>query len=250
MKKTRRLLCLGLLLAALLAGCASGENGSDPAQTQSAPMDSSPAPVIQIPTPIESGSAVDSVAAPAESASAPVESASAPVESTSAPVESSSAPAEHETAPVQTAPPPDGAEGLYLLAGGARIRPGQRYADVQSSLGEKTGPDQELGSCDDPSYVRKVHFYPGLSVTENPDGVIWGMELSPLYAGEGDAALLGAVRVGTTLDEALAALGRPENAASAKDDCMLLYRRDGVECCVFLDPDGGQTVSGVSLTLI
>ena len=94
-----------------------------------------------------------------------------------------------------------------------------------------------------------VHFYPGMTITENPDGTIWGMELSSVYAGEGDAALKGSVKLGTALDTALAALGEPENASSVKDDCMLIYRQNGQDIYVFLDAGNNYTVIGISMTL-
>lgn len=135
---------------------------------------------------------------------------------------------------------------MYMLVNGTRVELGMKYADVKEGLGAQTAPDQELGSCDDPSFVRMVHFYPGMTKTENPDGTIWGMELSSVYAGEGDAALKGSVKLGTTLDAALAALGQPENASSVNDDCMLIYRQDGQDIYVFLDT---KTVNGISMTL-
>ena len=163
-----------------------------------------------------------------------------------------SAPAPDDPAPasIENPPAPDEADGMYLLVNGTRLELGMPYADVKDGLGTQTAPDQELSSCDDPSYVRIVHFYPGLTVTEAPDGVICGMELSSLFDGETDAALNGAVSLGTTLDAALAALGEPENVSSIKDDCMLIYRSDGLDVWIFLDADGNHTVSGISMTLV
>ena len=135
---------------------------------------------------------------------------------------------------------------MYMLVNGTKVELGMKYADVKEGLGAQTAPDKELGSCDDPSFVRMVHFYPGMTITENPDGTIWGMELSSVYAGEGDAALKRSVKLGTTLDAALAALGQPENASSVNDDCMLIYRQDGQDIYVFLDT---KTVNGISMTL-
>ena len=162
-----------------------------------------------------------------------------PIESTTTPIESTSTPSENT-------PDPTGTDGMYMLVNGTRVELGMKYADVKEGLGAQTAPDQELGSCDDPSFVRMVHFYPGMTITENPDGTIWGMELSSVYAGEGDATLKGSVKLGTTLDAALAVLGQPENASSVNDDCMLIYRQDGQDIYVFLDT---KTVNGISMTL-
>ena len=249
MKTMIRMLCLLLPLTLLLAGCIAAPRNGGP-EDRSIHTENDSAPAGSTTAPVESTAApAGSTTAPVESSAAPAGSTTAPVESTAAPVESTAAPVESTAAPVESTAAPDTTTGMYLLVNGARIAPGMRYADVREALGAQTAPDQELGSCDDPTFVRTVHFYPNLTVTENPDGVIWGIELSSMYAGTGDAALLGTVGLGATLDEALAALGAPENAGRAKEDRVLIYRQDGLEICVFLDAESGETVSGVSMTL-
>ena len=235
MKKTAWMLCITLLLTLLLVGCNQSVNPGTTTgtQNQSAAIDSKPDPANNTTPPIES------TATPIESTITPVESTATPIESTTTPIENTTTPSENTSDPADT-------DGMYMLVNGTRVELGMKYADVKEGLGAQTAPDQELGSCDDPDFVRIVHFYPGMTVTENPDGTIWGMELSRMYAGEGDAALKGIVKLGTTLDAALAALGQPENAASIKEDCMLNYRQDGQDIYVFLDAD---TVSGISMTL-
>lgn len=235
MKKTVLMLCTTLLLTALLVGCATtaSPNTTTDTQKQSEPVDSTPDPI-------------DSTSIPIDTTPDPVENTSNPIVTTTDPVESTTVPVDTTPDPVESTSELVDAGGMYMLVNGTRIELGMKYADVKGGLGAQTAPDQELGSCDDPTFVRIVHFYPGMTVTENPDGTIWGMELSRMYAGEGDAALKGIVKLGTTLDAALAALGQPENAASIKEDCMLNYRQDGQDIYVFLDAD---TVSGISMTL-
>ena len=235
MKKTVLMLCITFLLTALLVGCATtaSPNTTTDTHKQSEPVDSTPDPI-------------DSTSIPIDTTPDPVENTSDPIVTTTDPVESTTVPVDTTPDPVESTSEPVDAGGMYMLVNGTRIELGMKYADVKGGLGAQTAPDQELGSCDDPTFVRIVHFYPGMTVTENPDGTIWGMELSRMYAGEGDAALKGIVKLGTTLDAALAALGQPENAASIKEDCMLNYRQDGQDIYVFLDAD---TVSGISMTL-
>ena len=238
MKKTIWMLCITLLLIGLLVGCSQSVNPgtTTDTQNQSAVIDSKPDPANSTTTPIES------TAKPIESTITPVESTTTPIESTTTPIESTATPSENTPDLTET-------DGMYILVNGARVELGMKYADVKEGLGAQTAPDQELGSCDDPSFVRMVHFYPGMTITENPDGTIWGMELSSMYTGEGDAALKGTVNLGTTLDTALAALGEPENASSVKDDCTLIYRQNGQDIYVFLDAGNNYTVIGISMTL-
>ncbi len=236
MKKTIWMLCITLLLIGLLVGCSQSVNPGTTTgtQNQSAAIDSKPDPAINTTPPIES------TATPIESTITPVESTTTPIESTTTPIENTTTPSENTSDPADT-------DGMYMLVNGTRVELGMKYADVKEGLGAQTAPDQELGSCDNPDFVRIVHFYPGMTVTENPDGTIWGMELSRMYAGEGDAALKGIVKLGTSLDAALAALGQPENASSAKDDCMLIYQQDGQIVYIFLDT-GNNAVSSISMT--
>lgn len=235
MKKTIWMLCITLLLIGLLVGCSQSVNPETTTgtQNQSAVIDSKPDQASSTTTPIES------TAKPIESTITPVESTTTPIESTTTPIESTSTPSKNISDPADT-------DSMYMLVNGTKVELGMKYADVKEGLGAQTAPDQELGSCDDPSFVRMVHFYPGMTITENPDGTIWGMELSSVYTGEGDAALKGSVKLGTTLETALAALGEPENASSVKDDCTLIYRQNGQDIYVFLDAD---IVSGISMTL-
>lgn len=229
MKKTIWMLCITLLLIGLLVGCSQSVNPGTTTGTQN------------------QSAAIDSKPDPANNTTPPIESTATPIESTITPVESTTTPIENTTTPSENTSDPADTDGMYMLVNGTRVELGMKYADVKEGLGAQTAPDQELGSCDDPDFVRIVHFYPGMTVTENPDGTIWGMELSRMYAGEGDAALKGIVKLGTTLDAALAALGQPENALSAKDDCMLIYQQDGQIVYIFLDTDN-NAVSSISMT--
>ncbi len=245
MKKTIWMLCITLLLIGLLVGCSQSVNPGTTTgtQNQSAVIDSKPDPANSTTTPIES------TATPLESTITPVESTTTPIESTTTPIESTTTPIESTATPSENTPDLTETDGMYILVNGTRVELGMKYADVKEGLGAQTAPDQELGSCDDPSFVRMVHFYPGMTITENPDGTIWGMELSSMYTGEGDAALKGTVNLGTTLDTALAALGEPENASSVKDDCTLIYRQNGQDIYVFLDAGNNYTVIGISMTI-
>lgn len=224
MKKYVWMLCFTLLLTVLLVGCSQTASRETTADVQ------------------EQNTAIDSKADPANDTTTPIERNELPIGSSALPIENTSAPDE------TTADPMD-ADGMYMLVNGIKVELGMKYIDVKEGLGAQTAPDQELGSCDNPSFVRIVHSYPSLTVTENPDGAIWGIELSSVFAGVGDAALKGKVRLGSSLEEALAALGEPENASSIQDDCMLIYRQDGQDIYIFLDPDDHDAVRGISMTL-
>lgn len=192
MRRTIWMLCITLLLIGLLVGCSQSVNPGTTTgtQNQSAVIDSKPDQASSTTTPIES------TAKPIESTITPVESTTTPVESTAPLIESTTTPIESTSTSSENTPDPTETDGMYMLVKGTRVELGMKYADVKEGLGAQTAPDQDLGSCDDPDFVRIVHFYPSMTVTENPDGTIWGMELSSMYTGEGDAALKGTVNLG------------------------------------------------------
>ncbi len=223
MKKTLGMLCITLLMTALLVGCAATTSPNTTAGThrQSAPVNSTPA--------------AD------DSTSHPGDTTRDPAESTTVPGDTTPDPAEDMPDPVTV--------GIYMLVNGTKIELGMSYADVKEALGAQTAPDQELGSCDNPTFVRIVHYYPGLTITENPDGTIWAIELSSMYAGESDAALMENIKIGTSMDEVISVLGEPENLKSAEYDCMLIYRQEDQYVCIyFFNTDNKDTVSGISMT--
>ena len=221
MKKTVCALCVILLLTVLFSGCSAARSpGSAAAQRPSAPIGS--------PT------------APANSSSVPADSTE-PAENSTDPADSSE--------PSESTQDPAAGDGMYLLVNGTRISLGTDFAGVGEAIGEKTAPDQELGGCDG-SFFGTIHSYPGMTVTENADGVISGIELNSFFGDAGDAALLGRIGLGTTMDEAMAILGEPDNSATAEADGMLIYQTDGQEIYLyFFDADSKDTVSGISMTL-
>lgn len=225
-------LCVVLLLTLLLAGCAQTAAPAPAADTQN-----QTAPVIPM-------------SSPEDITPHPIGSSSAP--SDTVPASSDVAPASSDSFPEQpdSEPAPSEEDGIYLLVNGVRLAPGMDYAERKAALGAPSAPDQALDACDGSSFGT-IHFYPGMTVTENESGVIRGIECSVQFEGESDAALLGRVGLGATRPEVLAALGVPENAASADLDCVLSYRQEGLVVSVcFFDADSPDTVSSISLTQI
>ncbi len=230
MRNTLWSLCVVLLLTLLLAGC-----GQIAAPAPAADTQNQIAPVIPMSSPEDiTPHPIDSTPAPSDTVPAP----------------SDVAPASSDGFPEQpdSEPAPSEEDGIYLLVNGAKLVLGMQYDDVRDALGPQTAPDETLGGCDG-SFFGTIHHYPDLNLTENEDGMIRGLEVYGFFEGEGDAALLGKVRLGTPPEEALAALGRPENDGTFAEDRVLNYRREGQYLFVFLDPENGNAVSGISMAL-
>ncbi len=143
-------------------------------------------------------------------------------------------------------------EGMYVEYNGVKIALGVNFADLKDALGEQTMPDQVIYPCDGgDAYKDTMHFYPALAVTENKDGIISNIEISDVYEGECQAKLMGTITIGNSQQEAVEALGEPDNFPLAEDDYSLNYNSEDQAIMVFLDPDSDkQTVSGVSMFLI
>ena len=143
-------------------------------------------------------------------------------------------------------------EGMYVTYNGAYVAIGMTFADIKDSLGEQTAPDEVILPCDGgDAYKDTMHFYNGLTVTENKDGIVSQIEISTIYEGEGDASLNGKVKIGDKQEDAVAALGEPEYWPIPDDDYALTYTEGDKHIVVFLDPDSNkEIVSGVYMTLI
>ena len=79
----------------------------------------------------------------------------------------------------------------------------QSETDTQA---EPAAPVQEVDSCDpDSDWHQTTHTYDGFTVTVNKDGVAVGISVV-----DGDYALNGTVKIGSTPDDVKAAFGTPD----------------------------------------
>ena len=188
MKKTLVVICIVLLLAALVVGCASAPK----------------------------------------------------TEPTAAPTQQPAA----EPTPGPAAEP----AGMYILCRGTKLAVGMQFADVKDGLGAETRPADVILPCDGgDAYKDTIHYFGTLAVTEDKDGVIAQLEISDLYETEGDAALMGKIKIGSTQADAIAALGEPSTPL-ADDDYALTYDLANGVVLVFLSPDDNkETVSGINI---
>ena len=153
----------------------------------------------------------------------------------------------------ETAPAPAATGGrMYILYNNTEDALGDTFADLKDSLGEEAAPAQEILPCDGSDLFKDtMHYYQGLSITENIDGIIKEIDVSDLYGDVANASLMGQVVVGDTQAKALEVLGEPDNFPLAEDDFSLTYQPDNQYVMVYLDPDNNkETVSGISMMLV
>ena len=161
--------------------------------------------------------------------------------------EPTAAPTQQPTAEPTPEPAPEPA-GMYILCSGTKLAVGMQFADVKDGLGAETRPADVILPCDGgDAYKDTIHYFGTLAVTEDKDGVIAQLEISDLYETEGDAALMGKIKIGSTQAEAIAALGEP-STPMADDDYALTYDLENGVVLVFLSPDDNkETVSGINI---
>ncbi len=145
----------------------------------------------------------------------------------------------------------EGPKGMYLQYNDAKIAIGMKFEDVKDGLGTETRTPEVILPCDGgDAYKDTLHFYPGMAVTENIDGVISQIEVSDLYEGEANATVSGKVKVGDTVETAVGALGEPVNYPIPDDEYSMTYNEGDANILLFLDPDNKDVISGIWMTLV
>lgn len=129
-------------------------------------------------------------------------------------------------------------EGIFVLINGQNIKVGVPFADMEDKLGKEAQPAETSDSCDEGSdWKQTMHFYDGMIVTENKDGIIDGLQVS-----DGDAALMGKIRIGATKDDVKALLGNPDTDES----WGIFYENTNPKINLYLDEETGL-ITGFAL---
>lgn len=132
---------------------------------------------------------------------------------------------------------PEAEEGIYATINGVNVTVGVPFADMEAALGEQTQPAETIDSCDpDSDWKQTMHYYEGVIITENKDGIIDGIQVQ-----EGDSALMGKIKIGAARDDVKALLGEPETDETWG---MFYETKPGVN--LYLDEETGL-VSGFAI---
>lgn len=129
-------------------------------------------------------------------------------------------------------------EGIFITFNGQNIKVGVPFADMEEKLGQEVQPAETINSCDEGSdWKQTMHFYDGMIVTEDKDGIIDGVQVQ-----DGDAALMGVIKIGATKDDVKAVLGEPDTDES----WGLYYENTDPMVNLYLDEETGL-ISGFAL---
>ena len=132
-------------------------------------------------------------------------------------------------------------EGIFVTYNGQNIKVGVPFTDMKDKLGKETQPAETIDSCDEGSdWKQTMHFYDGMIVTENKDGIIDGLQVQ-----EGDAALMGKIKIGASKEDVKAVMGEPDTDES----WGIYYENTNPTVNFYLDDETGL-ISGFALMAV
>ena len=131
---------------------------------------------------------------------------------------------------------------FWFTLNGTEIHMGVPYAELKEKLGDEAKPSETIEACDPSSdWVQIVHFYPGITVNEDKNGNVFGIELGEYNVGPGDAVINGTLKVGvSTRDDVVSVLGEPE-----PNEYGMFYNWNGYMLAVYLDEETGLLSSAM-----
>ncbi len=150
---------------------------------------------------------------------------------------------ENSTAPeaASEAEPSEKAEEadlMYVTVGSVNVRIGKPFADFSSGLPEEVLPTETLTPCgDDNGWRRIMHFYAGITITEDENGDVFEISISN-ENGEGEATAAGQIKLGNSMDDVRAVMG----TETVQEDEYFLTYKVGEVCAQFGCFDGKSGV--------
>ena len=142
--------------------------------------------------------------------------------------------------PTQAAGEPQASQSddhFWFTHNGVEIHMGVPFAELAEKLGSESKPSETIESCDPGSdWVQIQHYYPGITVHEDKDGNVFGVEMSEWNVpSAGDLTMNGVLKLHeSTRDDVVAALGEPE-----PNEYGIFYDFDGYTLCINLDESTG-----------
>ena len=137
-------------------------------------------------------------------------------------------------------------ELFWFTLNGVEIHMGVPYAELAEKLGGEAKPSETIESCDPGSdWITIQHFYPGITVNEDKNGNVFGIEMSEWAVGPGDVTLNGVLKLHeATRDDVVAVLGEPE-----PNEYGIFYDWNGYNLGIYLNEDTGLLESAMVMQM-
>ena len=138
-------------------------------------------------------------------------------------------------------------ELFWFTLNGVEIHMGVPYAELAEKLGGEAKPSETIESCDPGSdWITIQHFYPGITVNEDKNGNVFGIEMSEWAVGPGDVTINGVLKPGESTEEDIyEVLGKPEEP----NEYGIFYDWNGYNLGVYLNEDTGLLESAMVMQM-
>lgn len=134
------------------------------------------------------------------------------------------------------------AEDLYCVVNGQEVRLGDVYEDIKAGLGEEAKPAEEVEPCDDTTdWLKTIHYYDGVSIHHNIDGIVEHIDINTYDVGEGDVSFMGKVKLGDSIEDIKTILGEPRQ----EDEWSIDYMIDNVYVMIMRTEEGADTIAQI-----
>ena len=100
----------------------------------------------------------------------------------------------------ETASEPEEAK-IFARVNGQKVYIGLLFADIKDSLGDEIKPSDEILPCGDGAgdWKRIQHYYPGMYIMEDQDGIICEISMSKMHDGECEALVNDQIKLGDSI---------------------------------------------------
>ena len=132
---------------------------------------------------------------------------------------------------------------LYAVVNGQEVRLGDSFDEIREGLGEEAKPAEEVEPCDgDTDWLKTIHFYNGISIHHNKDGIVENIDINTYDVGEGDALFMGSVKLGDSVDSIKEIFGEPRQ----EDEWSMDYMIGDVYLLVMKAEEGSDTIGEIN----
>lgn len=138
-------------------------------------------------------------------------------------------------------------ELFWFTLNGEEIHLGVPYAELAEKLGDEAKPSETIESCDPGSdWITIQHYYPGITVNEDKNGNVFGIEMSEWAVGPGDVTVNGVLKLGeATEEDVYEVLGKPEEP----NEYGIFYDWNGYHLGIYLNDDTGLLESAMVMQM-
>lgn len=134
-------------------------------------------------------------------------------------------------------------EDIFAVVNGQEVRLGDAYEDIKASLGDEAKPEDVVEPCGDDTtdWLKTIHYYNGVSIHHNIDGIVEHIDINTNDVGEGDVTFMGKIKLGDSIEDIKALLGEPRE----EDEWAINYMIGDVFIYILRTDEGSDTIGEI-----